>query len=267
MIYRPIILIFLALLHIFAPFFNILGVWVFLGIGPNTYVPFLFQQPWNVLIESWVLLPLAGFAIYRMKPWSYPVFITILLYSGYRYWETYRQFPSAFSFIWVLTVIGLNIFLTSFFLLKAVRRPYFEKRLRWWESRTRYLVKLPVSFNDKETGLITDISATGVFVATEPSRELNSTIRLEFELFGKPMKVSGSIVHVRFESSTKPAGYGIAWKSLSLKNKWVLERAMFRFWKMNHPKRNPPRKPLLTQVKGELSEFFKDVTRLTRLKS
>src|SRR6185437_15070995 len=55
-------------------------------LSPFAYLMFLtsHQGVWLYLLDAWLPAVIAGIAVYRVKPWSYPVFVCCILYTSFR---------------------------------------------------------------------------------------------------------------------------------------------------------------------------------------
>ncbi|MEW6055701.1 MAG: PilZ domain-containing protein, partial [Bdellovibrionota bacterium] len=103
----------------------------------------------------------------------------------------------------------VNIVFVSYFLLGAVRAPYFNPRLRWWESKPRYLVQLKAvvsssTLNQKCT--ILDISEGGAFIKTAMPLLLGDVVRLDISFLDRTLSVVGHVVHC---GRSEVKGYGV----------------------------------------------------------
>lgn len=197
---RPWPLVILALIQILTPAMNILFNSVALKVSPAQVLFWVFQRPPHEIFESMALMPIAGFAIYQMKKWSYPVFLGSMawsIYSNVRHWQ---YASSHYSISTVLMVYFFEIVLVLYFLVPAVRRTFFDPTIRWWESKPRYELKLNselvVSGKSLPTHIL-NLSEGGAFVSGAHQIALGEPIELNFDVLSLPFSAVGKIVHVR----------------------------------------------------------------------
>ncbi|OFZ81500.1 MAG: hypothetical protein A2603_04655 [Bdellovibrionales bacterium RIFOXYD1_FULL_55_31] len=209
---RPWPLVVLAIIQVLTPIFNVLfNAWV-LGVSPSVVLTWMFQRPWLEIFQTLALMPIAGYAVFRMKKWSYPVFFGAIFWSmlaNLQHWQyVTSQMPSwAFLFVY-----GCDILLVSYFLLPAVRATYFDPRVRWWESKPRYELKLEVraelSQNEVLEGLILNVSEGGAFVHFDRKLAVGDIVNLRFEIIHQEFMIPGKVVYARAESGQDPF-YGV----------------------------------------------------------
>jgi hypothetical protein len=129
------------------------------------------RSPLDVF-HFWFLFPIAGFALLSVKSWSHPVFMAIQTYSIYIH-MTYEKFTWPYlaetPFLGSLVLLALNICLIVYFLFPHVRKPFFNKDVRWWEHHRRYNNPFPCTFsivnpNKLEDAYILNISLSGAFI-------------------------------------------------------------------------------------------------------
>jgi hypothetical protein len=103
------------------------------------------------LLHSWVPSIVAGFAVFRVKPWSYPLFFLCILYSSYRTGISVEGAFGTNPHVWFnhlgsgalgLFPLVINLSLGAWFLLPSVRKPFLDPSLRWWEASPRFEITL-----------------------------------------------------------------------------------------------------------------------------
>ncbi|HAR41836.1 MAG TPA: hypothetical protein DCS07_04280 [Bdellovibrionales bacterium] len=197
---RPWPLVLLAFMQFMTPVVNILlNSWT-LRVKPDVILSWWLQRPALELFESFALMPLAGIAIYLMKRWSYLVFFVALfwnLLSNLKYIDyALNNVPLMISAFYAL----LNIVLVAYFLLPAVRRTYFDRSIRWWESQPRFEVATPMTLRKGPVvldGSILNLSQGGAFVKTTVPVALNTGHILEFHILSRTFKVHCKVLHSR----------------------------------------------------------------------
>lgn len=208
--YRPWPIVILALCHFLAPLGNGILSAFLEGVPVMRYFPLLVQtKPVWVLVDFFLMPPLAGWAIYKCRKWSYPVFLGGAALTILANFMTWKQHPRLFSFPMFLATVALDIAFVTYFLLPSVRAVYLDPRLRWWESKARFLVRLKGrvtidGHSDRCT--ITDISEGGVFIRTSADLALGTVTGISFHYFGRIFSAQGRIV---YGSESPRAGYGV----------------------------------------------------------
>lgn len=214
---RPWPIVILALLHILGPLGNVfLSSWVD-HMTPREYIVTFFrtQNLW-MMIDFFVLLPLAGVAIWICKKWSYPIFLIIALETMASNFWSWKHHSAVYP-LWVLVLVFvLDILFVGYFLVPAVRVVYMDPKLRWWESKPRFVARIRTTLtladkaDKKATAMITDISEGGVFIKCATPLELNQPIHLQFSIFGKRYALTGKAVYTRIiNPKINQQGYGI----------------------------------------------------------
>jgi hypothetical protein len=201
---KPWPIVIIAILNFFGPIGSALlssllqklSLWQYisiLGQHPiDSGVPFLFLVPW-----------IAALAIYSVKEWSYPVFLLTTVLETIHNVHQWRLYPNYISLPTLLGIQALNLALVSYFLfVPQVRVLYFNRSVRWWESKPRYGVNRAGigTFPDGEKGLvrITNLSEGGAFVI--PSKQnanvIDSVIHLKFRLAKTTVAIDAKIAHL-----------------------------------------------------------------------
>lgn len=156
------------------------------------------------MAEFWLLFPIGGLALLGVKRWSYPIFVGVQAYSIWGHltytsytWPYVDRHPHWFS----LLVLSANVLIILYFLLPDVRRPFFDREIRWWEHRVRYPCHLAMGLSRGEhLGKMTNatflnLSLSGAFMQY-PSRDLvvGELIRVHLSAYGENLTVLASVV-------------------------------------------------------------------------
>ena len=135
---RPWPIILLAIFHVIAPLGNILVNSYLAKVSLSVYLQVL-TAPENLkTLLVFVLVPLAGAVlIYICKKWSYILYIVLMTIPfGYSLLSYLKN--ATFGMTVALVVFYfVNMLVIGYFLLPAVRRLYFDPRMRWWETKPR----------------------------------------------------------------------------------------------------------------------------------
>ncbi|OFZ19123.1 MAG: hypothetical protein A2X94_10270 [Bdellovibrionales bacterium GWB1_55_8] len=153
--------------------------------------------------------PIAGIAIYMVRPWSYPVFLTVTAFQTYSDLMTWWNVPHHFSLPLALALTVTNVGLVSYFLIPAVRTTYFNARIRWWESKPRYEIHTPAVLKSAAGEMkctITNLSEGGAFIRASKKLQPDQEFELHFFLFRRAISVHTKVVHRRWKGMR---GYGL----------------------------------------------------------
>lgn len=209
---KPWPLVVLAFCYLVSPLANTLMGAHLMKLPYGAYLSTLVQHStWMALFVTFLLYPLAGLAIFAVKRWSYPVYLAVMLitlYLNYRDWRIHHQSISLPLFVLTTT---LNVGLVSYFLLPAVRTPYFDRRLRWWEAKPRYLVSAPALLRYEGRavkGTVLNISEGGVFLKCGKRIKRRDDTVLEFTIAGHALSAP---VTVKYHLQAQ-RGYGLEFK-------------------------------------------------------
>jgi hypothetical protein len=201
---KPWPLMILALLNFFCPIGNVLlsarleqiGVLQYLREGH--LIDFL-----PILIAPWI----CAFAIFSVKKWSYPLFLSVMTYQTANLFYQAHSYPDILSTRLVFFISMLNFGLVSYFLSPRVRTVYYDQRLKWWESSPRYDVTTDCLIGGKEGGdckaQVLNISVGGVFLKCSKELQVGSEVELAFEAAHDLVFMIGKVLYCR------NGGYGI----------------------------------------------------------
>lgn len=185
--HRPLIFILIAVAHLIEPLVKITYFKVTTPFSFATIISNISQiHTPREIFEFWFLFPIGGLALLGVKKWSYPVFVGVQTYSIWSH-MTYEKYTwpyvSEVPFASSLVLLFLNAMVIIYFALPDVRKPFFDRSIRWWETRTRYNLSLPITFcltsNPKlMDGEILNISQTGIFLRHNGVYEPETKVRM-----------------------------------------------------------------------------------------
>ena len=162
-------------------------------------------------IEIFSLMPLAGLAIYLARNWSYPIFLSCVAWNIHRYISVWKTEPDLiFSpWIWVL-VQTINVLCVTYFILPWVRRNYLTPdQDRWWETRSRYPVRLKATLvvnQRKFKASLHNLSLGGALIQTSEDLQQDEQVELRFSVLTKDYLLKGVVAYC-VKGSLQ--GYGI----------------------------------------------------------
>ncbi len=202
---RPWPLVILAAFQMLSPVTSIATNCWLLKVGPYAYLNAIFAKPALQIVDFFLVMPIAGIAIYCMKRWSYPVFLAALLWSAAANFFQFSAHPGLIPISWLISVYAVNLALVAYFLIPEVRTTYLDPGVRWWESKPRYYINIPARYRfDENTGwiesTISNISESGVFLEITrpalPVPHVAETIQLQFQLVGFEINIPGKIIYI-----------------------------------------------------------------------
>jgi len=205
----------------FAPFPNILISAVLQHISVSRYISSYDSPGWMFL--NFAHLPIAAVAIFAFRRWSYPVFLGCMAWAGWVCTQNWLQFPNSFPLTLLIGTFAVNIAITSYFLIPSVRAPYFDKKLRWWERKPRFLLQLSAEVKtgfSTSTVKIANIAEGGVFVTSPRNIPIDEKVKLSFNLFDMEFSLEGRTIYKR---PGKPKGYGIQFTQSQPRTKFAIE--------------------------------------------
>ncbi len=212
--YKPWPIVILAAVLILMPVINTLVNAAYLGVSPATYVGYYFsvRQPHQVF-AFFFMLPIAGIAVFAMKRWSYPVFLAAIAWALVDNLWSWRSQSGERGALWLYLVFFLfNLVVAVYYLLPTVRKVYFDRALRWWESKPRFLVSLP---GDLRIGgaiidhTLRDFSEGGAFVVAKVDAEPGDEVEFRMSISNFVVDVPARIVH---KSSSIENGFGLQFR-------------------------------------------------------
>jgi hypothetical protein len=197
---RPWALIILAFIQMLSPFFNVLANSWTLGVKPNYVLGWIMERPPIEIFEFFFLMPIAGFGILRMKKWSYLVAFAAMgwsLIANIRHLQYTMHTHSTFVLV---LVYGLQAALVLYFLLPSVRTTYFNPRVRWWEAKPRFQLKIPCDLkvhHQTTEGAVLNVSQGGVFIQVKKGFNVGDMVGIQFSILEQKFDVYGKFVHER----------------------------------------------------------------------
>lgn len=204
---KPWSLVVLALLHIVAPFGNLL---LNASLKNRT-----FAQQWHYwfdilpkqLLLIYVGLPiLAGVFIFICRRWSYWAYLgcigIIFLSNVYSYWTS----MSASSLVVLVALVIIDVLVVAYFVVPSVQNIYFDPRLRWWEAAPRYNFNVAGTVSGHEA-FITNLSQGGVFLTTSASLKEGDQVQVSWNFEQQSVQIPGVVLYRADRKSN--LGYGV----------------------------------------------------------
>ncbi len=165
------------------------------------------------VVDFWLIFPIAGLLVMRLRKWTYFAFMGVLAYINYNIFN-YEKYTwpynsdQPFMYNYVVAVMSVAVF--AYFLLPKVREPFFERRVRWWEPKTRYNVQIPCKLQSSHLTFPTEIlnlSQSGAFVMESKYMKPGDLLVMEFNFLGQTISVPVEVVHKHTIQNL--TGYGL----------------------------------------------------------
>lgn len=175
------------------------------------------------IFDFWLVFPIAGLMLVRVRKWSYFGFLGLLAYLFFSI-MTYERFTwpynSSSPLVYHYVVVFFSIAIFTYFLIPQVREPFFNRKVRWWETKPRYKASIPGKVTGKNVTFetqILDMSVTGAFLRDSDYLVLGETFTLECEY--QDISFSAPVEVVSKHMVNKQIGYGVHFKPRSILQK------------------------------------------------
>jgi len=240
--YRPWFIIVLAVAVALSPVQNISMFSIAYGQGLTEFLGDLYHFNTRFELTCFFALPLiAGYSIFAVKNWSFPVFLGTFTFYIYQTYMT-GTFPVLFNDmnLMALTLV-INLLLVACILLPTVRAAYFDPSVRWWEAKYRYKIEMDaeITSNDKNVmGKISDISESGILITTESPVDASSELDIKFKFHTMGFLMRGKVARqnkdVKIESGN---GHGIVFSEIQSENNKRLGKLIQALELLEFPRR------------------------------
>ena len=212
---RPLIITIIALCYLLSPAAILLQTSLVHHIplfGPRNIFDRLFFTDVIVL----ALYPLCAAGVFSVRKWGWYLFLSCsLLLIGYNI-VVYLLNPRYSLILLIIYNVGLAV-IAGIFFRKHVIAPYFNPRLRWWETeaRLKFDIYAELTLGGKRIrGEILDISNTGCLVAFPREIKLGTIHTLSLRCLRHFVQLQGKVMR---KSSSDEEGdfYGIMFVKLT----------------------------------------------------
>lgn len=211
---KPIIFTILSILCFIEPLIKILYFkaathFDFFVIVSNLMTKTSFRD----VFDFWIVFPLAGILLIKLRRWTYFSFMALLAYVIYNI-MTYEEYTWPYNsdapFMYHYVVVGVGTVVFFLFLMPGMREPFFDRRVRWWEPKTRYPVNIVCSLKNDSlvfNSEILNISLSGAFLKESDFLKEGERLNMEFNFLGKRITLPIEVVHHLNLKDKK--GYGV----------------------------------------------------------
>ncbi len=159
------------------------------------------RDSFREVIDFWLIFPLAGFLIMRLRKWTYFSFMGVLTYINYNIF-TYEKYTwpynseTPFIYNYFVALLSVGVFL--YFLSPKVREPFFDRRVRWWEPKSRYNVHISCKLQSSNLTFpsqIINLSQSGAFVQDSKYMKVGDFLQIEFNFLGQTICLPVEVVN------------------------------------------------------------------------
>jgi hypothetical protein len=226
---KPLIFTMISILCIIEPiikilYFKAITHFDFMVIMTNLNTRDSFKD----VFDFWLVYPIAGILMFKLRKWSYFAFMSLLGYIVYSI-MTYEKYTwpynsdSPFMYHYLVVIMSVMVFMA--FLLPGVREPFFDRRLRWWEPKVRYKVGINCCLKNDTLifpSEIINISVSGAFLKESSYFKIGDKLDLEFNFLGKEISLPVMVIHKHSVSGRN--GYGVQFTFKSFKQNVLVAR-------------------------------------------
>jgi hypothetical protein len=181
----------------------------------------LSRQTPREIFDFWILFPLAGLFLIKLRTWTYFGFMSLMLYIVYSFF-TYESYTwpynseTPFTYNYVITALAFFGFI--FLLLPRSRQLFFDPRLRWWESLQRYNVELACEVKATNGEFVKcktlNISRSGAFISDHPLVTKGDQVQLTLIFENEKLTIPAQVVSKHAIKNQEGFGVKFEYKSL-----------------------------------------------------
>jgi len=252
---RPIQIVFLALIQLLTPFWNIMINSFHYNQSPMRLISAILSHPqWYYHLDFFLVGPISAIAIFSVKKWSYPVFLSCTFWTAIANFIVWRNNPQAVQFTTILFLWLGNGALVTYFLLPQVRLAYFDPKVRWWEAKPRYEAKVQVFRRGSNSmlGLTLNFAEGGILLETSERLDINQTIPMKLTFGNTSFDGEGRVV---WQTNPSLQRYGIQFLHTAESKKNAKQLA--KYLDISGFTRHPLKKSFFAQIGDWFKNFRK----------
>jgi Tfp pilus assembly protein PilZ len=208
---RPIQLIIIALVQVLDPVVNIVLNSFYFHKGPMEVIRLAWENaPWTARFSFFLLGPTMALAIFSIKRWSMALAIGCTGFIVYENVSQWLSFPKQISGGIIIAICALQLVLLAYLWLPQVRVAYLDRRLRWWESQPRYIVRLECSINFRNQifpAETVNLSEGGVFLVSARPLKSGDLVTLIPHWLDDSVMIPAKVVYEMTQDGSR--GYGL----------------------------------------------------------
>ena len=212
---RPFIITLLTIGYVVSPLFILFQgslVHQLPVLGPQGLLSRLFFTDIIILC----FYPISAAAIFSVRKWGWYLFIgsavVLISYNVY----VFSLSPRYNLFLLILYNIAIAV-VAGIFFRKHVIAPYFNPRLRWWETEPRFSITIYLDIHRDTTsirGELLDISMSGCFVSAADHLRTGQVCQMTLHCMQRQVDIAGRLLRsVSLEANLM--GYGIMFVKMS----------------------------------------------------
>jgi hypothetical protein len=194
---RPVIIVLITIGYVASPIFILLQGSLVHGIplfGPGSITARLFFTDIIILF----IYPVVAVAVFSVRKWGWYLFIAgVMILIGYNVFVSILS-PLYNYLLLILYNLALAV-VAGLLFRKHVIAPYFNPRLRWWESEPRYRINISINIqieNENMEGDILDISSGGCYMELDCPCRLGKVYDLVIHCIGRRAYLKGKVMRV-----------------------------------------------------------------------
>lgn len=206
---RPLIITVISLCYLIAPAAIIIQG-SFLSRIPLFGSHSIFTRLYYTDIIILCLYPVCSIGLYSVRKWGWWMFLgsslALIVYNI----VVYLISPMYNIVLLVIFNVGLAI-VAGIFFRKHIIAPYFNPRLRWWESDPRYRLEIAAYItagDERIEGETLDISESGCLIALNKTLVLGNTYPISMRCMGHRVDLQGRAMR-RSSTGENPVRYGM----------------------------------------------------------
>jgi len=168
------------------------------------------------VFDFWLVFPLAGMLILKLRKWTYFAFMSLLGYMVYNI-STYERYTWPYNsdspFVYNYVVVALSVSVFVYFLSPQVRQTFFDRRVRWWEPKSRYNVQIHCKLKGPHLTFpsqILNLSRSGAFLKDSPYLKVGARLEMEFNFLGQSIQVPLEVMNCHYLQGV--SGFGVEFK-------------------------------------------------------
>jgi hypothetical protein len=219
---KPLSIVIISIIYFLSPAFILVQAALMANLPLFGRVSILMR----LSVLDWTVLALylaCSVSVFSVKRWGWYVFMlaSLALIADNVYVAVLR--PGQYGLALVLAYDLLLSCAAGFFFRKKVIAPYFNPRIRWWETLPRYQALSYVligSGGSRFSANVIDVSESGCFAITDRKLAVGAAMPVELYCFGEGIALSAKVMRrADFHGS---AGYGL----MFVKGEAVAARAL-----------------------------------------
>lgn len=230
---KPLIFQILSVLFILEPVIKILYFKASTDFEFSViFLNVLSRTGFREIFDFWFVFPLAGLMLWKLRRWTYFVFLALMAYLIFSV-VTYERYTWPYNsdspLFYHYFVIGVTLLTLAYFLIPDVRAPFFNRKLRWWENKPRYRTVIPAKISGNKITFqseIINISESGAFLKDNNLLNPGDVVNLNFDTQGLSLEIPVKVVGRHTIAGT--TGFGVQFIPVSLSQRLQMIRLIGR---------------------------------------